>query len=165
MNKRRNFEKFNKFMNDTFPRASLAEKAIAECVWDRLQNEIDALKCLNRNYSKIIDEQDASISAAPTPPEVEPVAWMYTSSKGTDLLRHRMSDLEKQLCPDDMREIPLFTCPPSPKADWDAEGNPMNLQAAADKVVESFDKAGEVKIPYGLLRDIEALRKFRDKSK
>jgi hypothetical protein len=61
--KRENFEKFNKFMNDTFPRASLIEKAIAECTWDKLQNEIDAIKSLNRNYSRLIDDQSSEIDA------------------------------------------------------------------------------------------------------
>jgi len=61
--KRENFEKFNKFMNDTFPRASLIEKAIAEYIWDKQQNEIDAIKSLNRNYSKLIGDQSNEIDA------------------------------------------------------------------------------------------------------
>jgi hypothetical protein len=118
------------------------------------------------------------LSAAPTPPEVEPVAygakvygttkWAYIWHEKDDVqgwinLQHQSQDNITYSGP-----IPLYTSPPSPKVDevdllkseiefltmgfnaahatcedlkaelakigkpeWDAEGNPLNLEAAA----------------------------------
>lgn len=108
MDKRREFERFNKFMNDIFPRASLTEKSIAECIWDKLQNEIEAL------------------SAAPTPPK-EPIG----------IVDHTPREIRcgPVIWIGDLMSLPhgtkLFAYPPPPKAaegvdNWDGWGDAVD---------------------------------------
>lgn len=89
---------------------------------------------------------DLLLSAVPTPPEVEPVAWLYESN-----VRKCVS-----LCKDssDSSGIPLFTAPPSPADDWskgdvDADGNELitvrkdeydELRKAAEEAEKFIDK-------------------------
>lgn len=63
----------------------------------------------------------------PKAPEVEPVAWL---TPGGDVTRSKLY-AEQQSILSEESPVPLFTSPPSPKAEWDAEGNPLNLEAAA----------------------------------
>lgn len=90
---------------------------------------------------------------APTPPEVEPVAHVYYEM-------HHGHEVRKALLFRAGAELPdrtlLYTSPPSPKADWDEDGNPLNLEAAARDCIDLWDSNED-----GLVDEhIENLRKF-----
>jgi hypothetical protein len=68
---------------------------------------------------------------APTPPEVEPVG--YVSQQSLDQLKVAIvsADIDIWKQHDSVTPIAIYTSPSSPKASWDAEGYPLNLEAAA----------------------------------
>jgi hypothetical protein len=88
---------------------------------------------------EFLQEHEDSLRAAITPPEVEPVfaaidyktqeyAYIRTSKRDVEswiTLQHQSRDDVTYFL------VELFTSPPSPKASWDADGNPLNLKAAA----------------------------------
>lgn len=97
---------------------------------------------------------EAALSAAPTPPEVEPVGFVSS----TDIFAESRS-ITTTIWPrkTSAYDTAIYTSPPSPKAEWDAEGNPLNLRAAAEGVV----KYGEEYYLTPILRRlVNNLRKF-----
>ena len=80
------------------------------------------------------------LAAAPTQPapEAEPVAWMYSSSRGVDLVRRRFSDLEKKICPNDMTETPLIQQRPGKRSHLDL-GEILTALNTDRKLVEKYD--------------------------
>jgi hypothetical protein len=101
------------------------------------------------------------LTAAPTPPEVEPVAWKITWPEGTHGATNKVGLVCDHALLVEARKAqgaiitPLYTSPPSPKASWDAEGNPLNLEAAARDLVDKWNSHC-----LGHKYFIENLRKF-----
>lgn len=93
----------------------------------------------------------------PTPPEVEPVGTVRRFMLETLHHRAEMTDValnaKGKSLPDGTK---LYTSPPSPKAEWDAEGNPLNLHAATEDYIGALDGGTQEALYYAL----EALRKF-----
>lgn len=78
--------------------------------WQVRQPEIDALK------AEALKAEVERLRLGP--PHFKLAGWMYSSSRGVDLVRHRLSDAEKQLCPEDTIEAPLWTeTTPTPPED------------------------------------------------
>lgn len=105
------------------------------------------------------DRAGHTVSACPnTSTEVKPVAWLGIS--GNIYTREHYPD-------DDMSAFtPLYTSPPSPKAEWSADGEPLNLDAAATSANSLFDYLLQVhpefKNMIGAIQD--NLRKFLGES-
>jgi hypothetical protein len=103
----------------------------------------------------------AALSAAPTPPEVEPVARRVVNG-----LTEALGFIDSYEIPDARRRIEEAintienTSPPSPKAEWDAEGNPLNLEAAARDALKCSDETDCI----GLQNALENLREFLGES-
>lgn len=75
------------------------------------------------------------LSAAPTPPKVEPII-PYVCQYFDDGAWHDCSGSDQCHYADDGYETrTLYTSPPFSKASWDAEGNPLNLEAAARDII------------------------------
>ena len=74
----------------------------------------------------------AALSAAPTQPEVEPVGEVQ-SIRGFHAVV-AMSAFGVFAAGD-----LLYTSPPSPKAEWSADGEPMNLRAAAEDLSKQLE--------------------------
>lgn len=91
-------------------------------------------------------------AAAPTPPEDGPVAWInFTQSPYAPL------DLHFQFQnPHDERWTPVYTSPLSPKAEWSESGEPLNLEAAAQYVIDVYETTQDWRFMYS----IKQLRKF-----
>ena len=92
-------------------------------------------KSYGANLSQIAapleDAFNAMLSAAPTPAEVEPVGTINR----VEMLGWLFMSVDLNSAGESLPDGTLvYTSPPSLKAEWDAEGNPMNLEAAARDV-------------------------------
>lgn len=96
-------------------------------------------------------------SADSTPPEVEPDLWKVEADCSCEFFTEKEAVERSRSLGFKITEYFSKPAPPSPKAEYSADGEPLNLRAAARDVAGLFT--------HSTCDEIDNLRKFLDEDK
>lgn len=121
---------------------------VGNAAWEGRYKDVPPEFCLNDLLAEICNWLRTA------PPEVEPVG--YISSRKLSSLKDDEWGLNLGVSKhkDEITPHAIYISPPSPKAEYDDEGNPLNLLAAARDFIEYFNPGADVD------RSIEQVMEF-----
>jgi len=149
-------------IKSTLPEVEPVYQVFNEGSWDDVSKE---------RYDRWVGKSDLSpcriLYTSPPSPEVKYVSperihpLSIAVQEILPILYKELPEFHKEWS--EMRDI-IFQGAPSPKASWDADGNPLTLEAAARDVMREVDSFWGLELPEIIENKLEVLRKFLGES-